>query len=299
MPKAKPRQSKTVFEPGTGPLFEDVLKARDVKVPVPASLSSAEWLAVSGELRERALFSARVLNAEFLDKFDGLAREIIQGEEGLAGARMRLGEYLQEIGYQSPVGKALTIEDLASEGRLNLILKTNVQQAQGYAWYEQSRDPVILDEWPCQELVRVGQRRVPRDDWPERWVGACQAAGDKKALAVFAATGRMIARKDSGVWQALGNGEGGAGGVSFDDTLGTPYPPFAFNSGMGVEDVSRDDAVALGLLSADDQIEMPEDRGFNDDLEATPQIRSDELREKLLDELGPEYEFDGDKLVRA
>jgi hypothetical protein len=70
----------------------------------------------------------------------------------------------------------------------------------------------------------------------------------------------MVARKDSGVWQALGDGAGG-----YDsDALHNPYPPFAFNSGMDVQDVDRQDAVELGLLEEDDQV-VPQDQAFGAD----------------------------------
>ena len=54
--------------------------------------------------------------------------------------------------------------------------------------------------------------------------------------------GDFVALKSSPIWQALGDGVGG-----FKDTLGNPYPPFAFGSGMGWTDVSADDAASLGL----------------------------------------------------
>ena len=49
----------------------------------------------------------------------------------------------------------------------------------------------------------------------------------------------MAALKSSGIWQVLGD---------FPDGLGNPYPPFAFNSGMWTEEVSRDEAIQLGLI---------------------------------------------------
>ena len=52
----------------------------------------------------------------------------------------------------------------------------------------------------------------------------------------------MVARKDSPVWDKIGDGAGG-----YRDTLGNPYPPFAFNSGMDWEDVDIDTADGLGI----------------------------------------------------
>ena len=48
----------------------------------------------------------------------------------------------------------------------------------------------------------------PDNDWPTRFEAACSVAGDDDALAAFQKTGRMVALKDSAVWQALGDGAG-------------------------------------------------------------------------------------------
>jgi hypothetical protein len=53
----------------------------------------------------------------------------------------------------------------------------------------------------------------------------------------------MVALKDDPIWQALGDGDGG-----YDDTLGNPFAPFAFNSGYETLDVSRKESVSLGLI---------------------------------------------------
>ena len=58
-----------------------------------------------------------------------------------------------------------------------------------------------------------------------------------------------MALKSSPIWAALGNGAGG-----FKDTLGNPYPPFAYSSGMGWEDVDRETAEQLGLVKPDDEL---------------------------------------------
>ena len=69
-------------------------------------------------------------------------------------------------------------------------------------------------------------------------------SGDTDAARVLAESDRMVALKASPIWDSLGNGAGG-----YDDTLGNPYPPFAFNSGMWTDDVSRTDAEELGLIT--------------------------------------------------
>lgn len=280
------------FTPGEGDEFREAIEARDVKSAVPSGMSSKEWREVSAGLRERALFSARVVDAGFLQSIDDQARLIIDGETNPATARWKLKQYLDAVGYETTPEAAGTITDFGSDARLDLIVRTNAQMAQGYGWFAQGQSEAVLDEWPCQELVRTGTRKTPRD-WEERWMAACTEAEDADAQRVFDETGRMVARKDSGVWQAIADGAGG-----YEDTLGQPYPPYAFNSGMGVRDIDRDEGMQLRLIGRDDQIE-PQTRGFNDDLALTPDVRGEELRQALLDDLGDGYEFQGEELVRT
>lgn len=95
---------------------------------------------------------------------------------------------------------------------------------------------------PAWELLRFGQRRAPRD-WQARWKSAGDSIGWVGALRDF---GRMVALKDSPIWQALGDGAGG-----YKDTLGNPYPPFAISSGMSWVGVERRDCIKMGLISPD------------------------------------------------
>lgn len=60
----------------------------------------------------------------------------------------------------------------------------------------------------------------------------------------------MVALKNSGVWEALGDGAGG-----YEDTLGNSFPPFAFNSGMDCDEVSYQECVELGLLEEGEEVE--------------------------------------------
>ena len=92
---------------------------------------------------------------------------------------------------------------------------------------------------PAWELKRFGQRRVPRD-WQQRWKAAGDATGWVGAIRD---SDVMVALKNSPIWQALGDGVGG-----YNDTLGNPYPPFAFDSGMAWVGVDRSECIKLGLV---------------------------------------------------
>ena len=132
--------------------------------------------------------------------------------------------------------------DIASRRRLSLIYKMKYDEAREYAKYTRGQDSDALYMFPAQEFLRVEPRRVPRTDWQTRW----RAAGGKLY------GGRMVALKSSDVWRNLSR---------FD----RPYPPFDFGSGMGVEDIDRDEDIELGLLPKDEPVdEIPD---FDDALE--------------------------------
>jgi hypothetical protein len=118
-------------------------------------------------------------------------------------------------------------------------------------------DADVVEAFPAQELVRISPRQVPRD-WPRRW----REAGGK-----LQEDGRMIALKTDGIWKRLSR-------------FGNPYPPFDFRSGMGVEDIDRAEAEALGLLGPDDVL-MPNVAEHEEMLAASMRGISPDLRKDL------------------
>ncbi len=251
--------------------FAEALESRAVRSVLPTTLSSAELAEIGAHILERATFSARVTNAEYLQTIEDVVRRYANGEIDLASARLELKNKLREIGYAPAPDEAGTLKDFGSDARTNLVLRTNSEMATGYGQWRQGQNVPVLDQWPAQELYRIAPRRVPRD-WTKRWSEAASATGT--------ATSGFVALKNSPIWTALSR-------------FGTPYPPFDFNSGMGVRDIDRDAAMALGLIDRDTQI-APQDRGFNDDLQFKPEIRSAALR-RAIEEEG--YVFRGDVLT--
>ena len=151
-------------------------------------------------------------------------------------------------------------EDIAD--RIRFALKISQEVASGAGQYlNQNLSPGAVDEYPALEFTRLfdldlprGEKRGPKgtivedpdDAWPARWAAAGEAIEDADDWLPWegdAQTGRGVALKSSRIWQALGDGEGG-----YTDTLGNPFPPFAFNSGFMTFDVSRAEAEKLGLL---------------------------------------------------
>ncbi len=79
----------------------------------------------------------------------------------------------------------------------------------------------------------------------------------------------MVALKSDPVWTKISR-------------FGHPYPPFDWGSGMGVEDVSREDAIALGVIK-EDYSPPPSSplKAFNDGLEASLAFKNDEEWQSL------------------
>jgi len=165
-------------------------------------------------------------------------------------ARAR-GEILTELRRIGSVPKETGLQDILNDiTSLDSILKTIQDVACGVDHFlEQNYDEIRVDEFPALQFHRVYSRKTSRD-WPARWIAAAQASGDNKAEQIFQATGKMIALKSSGIWQALGDGVGG-----YADALGNPFAPFAFDSGFDVDEVPRSKCEKLGLLARGEKAE--------------------------------------------
>lgn len=245
-------------------------------------MDSSAWDKVRAGIKDRAFFSSRVESVRFLDVCRSKIADLIGNVRNSDGALTSRAEVVssimraaREAGITS--GSA-SISDPGSEARANVIIDTNAGLAAGYARLEMDSTLGARIAFPCYELVRVEERNVPRD-WRSKWV----SNGGRLYQ------GRMVALKDDPIWTAISR-------------FGCPYPPFDFNSGMGVEDVSFDEAVQLGLI--DDEYE-PEKKSplkaFNDGLEASLTLDSsdDLIIHKLTAELGDKVtlDFDSQKAV--
>lgn len=184
------------------------------------------------------------------------------------GSEDRGGERSVEVGMNPATVRGSVLDLLkrfenpkALAEELNLDFKisvaTDVTRGAGI-YVKEAGDADVVDAYPAWELVRVYDRDVPRgmrsdgkggliampgDDWKSRWIAAGAELID----------GRMIALKSDDIWQRLGDGIGG-----YTDTLGNPYPPFAFNSGYDVNNISRAQCYDLGLLKPGQRVPMPD-----------------------------------------
>ena len=220
----------------------DVIRIKEL---LPTSLGSDEIREqIARDILQRSIFSARMESARYLAKIREVCAQIAAGEINQADARLKLVTLLEQMGHSPQDGGG--IANPASIRRLNLIVDTQRQMAASVATLS-GQTKATVEMWPAWELTRLETRAVPRPDWDRRWATAGLACGFKGAL-----KDRFIALKSSPIWQELGNGAGG-----FRDTLGNPYPPFAFSSGLDWVEVDREDCIRFGLITEDEEVPAP------------------------------------------
>jgi hypothetical protein len=246
--------------------FLAALKELAKKALVPTALNTEQLREIDASIRRQSLFSARMTQLRALQALQEGLQGMLEGQDNLATAKLRLIELYRELGYDAEAGgfpadvaagvsvppaRKGSLQDLASDKRLNLTIATNYRIAANQTFVAKTQEERRLYLYPCYELVRIGRVRTPRgfkrrksgtlepvpgDDWQARFIAAGGELWDKGT--------RMIALKTSDVWQKLGDGAGG-----HDDTLGNPFPPFAFGSKYGLREVARDEALLLGLIT--------------------------------------------------
>ena len=267
------------------------LAARKV---LPTTLGTEDLRRLGGDVKRWGIFSAKIANADALQEINDVVTEVVRGitpkdEEtftvtqkdgttyekrkkplqlSIPDAKLRLRDKFRELGVtvENPA-KIGTIEDPESDARLQLIVTTQEELAQGYGRFIANQDPDLLDLWPCQELVRISPSLVQRD-WKERWARCGGHFYD----------GRMIALKNADIWDKLGDSN------TFPDALGNPYPPFAFNSGMDVRNVSREDAEQLGVIEKFTPAPRPRERSLTEDVKASPARFDESIRLALAND---------------
>jgi hypothetical protein len=231
------------------------------RIPLPTDASSADLSRLPVAIRQQGLFSARLNTLGPIAQIGSAIQGILSGTRDMSEARRDIRAALRTAGYQPPADAIGGLRDHTSKTRLDLILQQNVRAARGYGKWAADMDPISLDLWPAQELIRIMARRNPRGDWKRRWT---EAGGRLYG-------GRMIAIKTDPVWVNL-------------NRFGVPYPPYDYGSGMGVMDIDRDQAVKLGLIGETEEltpepVPFPETTEFSlPDLAAMPDLQASILK---------------------
>ena len=250
----------------------------------PKLVDTQGWSKVQAGLRDRSFFSSQVTEAKILYAMRQNVSELVKGGKSPSEVRRDLRAYLDSIGYDpdkdlAPGEKSRrgTIKDLYTKSRLDVMMKTNADQAKGYASHVRATTTGAMLAFPAYELVRVERRKLQRN-WDERWTNAAKAVGFE---GVCRDTSKKIALKTSPIWVQLSR-------------FGNPFPPFDFNSGMGVRDVRKSVCREIGLLGPDEQPTIPEKPDFNGNLfEKVPFDGNTKEYKRLQDTFGDQITHDG------
>ncbi|MCC5790960.1 MAG: hypothetical protein JJT75_15120 [Opitutales bacterium] len=256
--------------------FDRAVERMRSRVPVGSRLSSEEWDTVPMALSDRAFFSSTVDDIDLLAEMrsridDALSLPTDRAFQDRSSFTVAMRE---RLGAAPGDNRALT--DITSQRRLELIYDMNVEEAYEYGRHQAGQDPALLDAFPARELIRVAARNEPRP-WENIW----QAAGGRLY------GGRMIARRDDEVWVNISR-------------FGRPYPPFDFGSGMGIQDIERDEAIELGVIWEEEQV-AGNPKAYNENLSQGAQNvwKDSALREQLEDTFGDQVFFDRGRPVWA
>ena len=247
-----------------------------VKVTVPAAgMSSADWDGVDPDIRERAYWTAREGCYARVQGFRDRCQGIVDGNLSEADALREIRAMLRATGYQPEPGTEGTIQDLSTDARQRLILDTNVAMVQERAYRDSMMGSLA---YPAQRLVRIRYSRQPRD-WDARWREAAAAVNYEGV----ATDGSYIALLTSPIWRKLSR---------FD----LPYPPFDFNSGMGVDPVDYEEAQRHGLTIPEATIEGMDGESLNASLEASIGKMDGDLQQAFTRALADCVEVEGDRV---
>lgn len=235
-------------DPTTLPEAVKTLLARDL---LPTDMDTGGIRELDASLRNQSFFSAQTTNQYLLqlyrDRIAGILHPVVQDGGATtqfsdAYVRRDIKQFLKQVGYQPEPGEEGTLKDLSSDARINLVIRTNVELAQGQGNWMQSQNHGVLTAFPADELFRLEYRHVPRY-WLMRWRMAGSATGRPLNDGwTITPDNRMIALKNHPIWMWIGSSK------LFPDALDVLWPPFAFNSGMWVRDVDRNETMKIGLL---------------------------------------------------
>ncbi|MGZ0657096.1 hypothetical protein ACWPKS_15945 [Coraliomargarita sp. W4R72] len=245
--------------------FQAAVSRLQGKSPVAATLNTEAWSHMPLDIRDASFFSAGVNNLSTLVSAQDILDEALNlnPEDAFADRSRFVADMRATLG--SPEGDSRKLTDINSRRRLELIYDHQMEDAFSHGRWKAQQTPELLDAFPAQELIRV-EDREERRDWTATWT----------AHGGTLYGGRMIAAIDDPIWTAISR-------------FGHPWPPFDFGSGMGVQSISRPEAVSLGVISADAPAPQPPEQQFNADRKASlgkaPKSLADHLAAALAQSL--------------
>jgi len=197
-------------------------------------LSEIPW-----QIRKQLFWSAGVIRADWLNDWYQLVTDLLEGKVDRGSARLAIKDQVDRSGYLAEPGTEGGLLDLSSDRRINLILDTQQQLANGWGRFEQENTEAVVQAFPARELYRAIFRAQPRN-WAQKWM---DAGGRTYG-------GRYIARVDDPIWAKSLS----AGGFN---RFGIPTGPFDFNSGMRTRPIGVVEAEQLGVIKPGDKLPKP------------------------------------------
>jgi hypothetical protein len=240
---------------------------------VRSAWNTADWAKAPEEIVSRSFFSAGVESGRFLSEARAGITAALDGSRDAYGRLPDREKFIADLrgvalrlGLGTP-DKPNNLKNLAGARRLGIIWDMNVNSANGRARRASGLSKGSLFAAPAQELVR-GRSAMKARDWKARWEEAGAQVGWEGALKADPMRPRFVALKTSPIWVELSR-------------FGTPWAPFDFGSGMILRNISRDQAVSLGLLQEDEILEPDPDPAYNDGLAATMQGVPEDVAEAV------------------
>ena len=226
------------------------------RVNMPTEKSHAELVSdVASQIKARAFFSARVAEAHILDRLRDVSDRYSRGEMGLGEARNMLKEFLRGQGLDP---HQAGMRNLASTGRLNLILRQNAAMARAAGEWKRMHDPDQMTVFP---FVRYHSRNDGR------------TRGSHDAL-----DGKIFDKNDP--------------------FLKTHTPPWEFNCRCWLEEITAKEAGDnVEPLTKPEDVRVESESGFVFDPEEglgtfdLTSIRDDALRKATAEQLESRFEM--------
>lgn len=246
------------------------------KEQLPADWDAAMWQDQEPDFQTKAFFSAKVENARFLDRSQGLifdymakVRETIVQPDGTVVTALKVAgrehfvKRLRDFMITEGMAKhhefkdvdQKDITDIRSLARLRLIFDTNVRQAYGFGQWKQGMTPAVLKAFPAARLIRDRGVKEPRPRHQRN-------------------LGEVLLKTDPR-WAEFHNAREIGG-------FGLPWGPYGFNSGVTQEDVSKAEAIRHGLKLPD---QTPEEKKIYDDTWASVRNIDPAIKAKLIAEI--------------
>ena len=235
------------------PFSEAITKLQERGI-LPTALNSAQLREVEVAIRDKAFFSSRVESTRVLQTMKDYFGDYLAGtrmENGGLKAQGRaefvadmrelairegLGRVDPKTGKIDPVIRENDLTDIRSIRRLELIFDTQVESAHEYGFWKQGQNPDVLWVYPAQRFIRIRPVMIPR------WYHQAQE-------------GTIRRKDDLDFW------------LDMNRDFNVPWGPWGYGSGMGVEDVDREEAIAAGVIGPDEVV-RPIEQTFNNGLSA-------------------------------